>query len=523
MAMRFTLPSIIRTPARRSAAGRGLPLALAWLALVPWYFAPAGRAAEEAGTKPRAAYERTPYALPSESKFEVSGIAVLPDGRAALTLRKGEVWILENPLDDPTRARYRKFASGLHEPLGLTWHQGALYTTQRSEVTRMEDRDGDGVADTYVTVAAGWGLSGNYHEYAYGPVFDPAGNLWVTLNVTIGSPAKLAGHRGGTPLWRGWAMRQAPGGELLPVAAGFRSPFGLGLNAEGDVFATDQQGNWWGTCPLIHVQPGRFYGHADSIPDTRRPESPVKDPGVLPSGLTVVEAAARIPGFALPAVWFPYVKMGQSTTGIICNQTAGAFGPFERQLFIGDFTLAQVNRVFLEKVDGEYQGACFPFLDQMQSAVLQMAFLKDGSMIVGESNRGWNSLGSRSFGLERIRWTGHVPFELQTMEATSDGFRLTFTEPVAAPSSLTPSQFKLSSYTYLYQQAYGSPETATQDVAVDRLKVSADGRVVTLTCSGLRAGFVHQLVLGPLQSASGQSLRYDRAYYTLNRIPAAGR
>lgn len=318
-------------------------------------------------------------------------------------------------------------------------------------------------------------------------------------------------------------MRQAPGGELLPVAAGFRSPFGLGLNAEGDVFATDQQGNWWGTCPLIHVQPGRFYGHADSIPDTRRPESPVKDPGVLPSGLTVVEAAARIPGFALPAVWFPYVKMGQSTTGIICNQTAGAFGPFERQLFIGDFTLAQVNRVFLEKVDGEYQGACFPFLDQMQSAVLQMAFLKDGSMIVGESNRGWNSLGSRSFGLERIRWTGHVPFELQTMEATSDGFRLTFTEPVAAPTSLTPSQFKLSSYTYLYQQAYGSPETATQDVAVDRVKVSADGRVVTLTCSGLRAGFVHQLVLGPLQSASGQSLRYDRAYYTLNRIPAAGK
>ena len=81
-------------------------------------------------------------------------------------------------------------------------------------------------------------------------------------------------------------MRQAPGGELRPVAAGFRSPFGLGINLAGDVFATDQQGNWWGTCPLIHVQPGRFYGHADSIPDTRRPDSPVRDPGPLPAGLT---------------------------------------------------------------------------------------------------------------------------------------------------------------------------------------------------------------------------------------------
>ena len=218
MAMRFTLHSIILATVGRGGASRGFPLVPTGLALLALCLSTVSHAAGEAGTKPRAAYERTPYALPTESKFEVSGIAVLPDGRAALTLRKGEVWILENPLEDPAQARYRKFASGLHEPLGLTWHQGALYTTQRSEVTRMEDRDGDGVADTYVTVAAGWGLSGNYHEYAYGPVFDPAGNLWVTLNVTIGSPAKLAGHRGGTPLWRGWAMRQAPGGELLPVA-----------------------------------------------------------------------------------------------------------------------------------------------------------------------------------------------------------------------------------------------------------------------------------------------------------------
>jgi len=468
------------------------------------------------------AYVRIPYTLPTDTKFEVSGIAVLPDGRAALTLRKGEVWILENPLEDPAKARYSRFASGLHEPLGLTWHQGALYTTQRSEVTRLEDRDGDGVAETYETVARGWGLSGNYHEYAYGPVFDPAGNLWVTLNVTIGNPAKLAGHRGGPPLWRGWAMRQEPGGELKPVAAGFRSPFGLGLNAEGDVFATDQQGNWWGSCPLIHVKPGSFYGHADSIPDTRRPESPVKDPGILPQGLTVVEAAARVAGLTPPAVWFPYVKMGQSTTGLICNLTGGGFGPFERQLFVGDFTLSQVNRVFLEKVDGEYQGACFPFMDQLQSAVLQMAFLKDGSMIVGESNRGWNSLGNRSYGLERIQWTGRIPFEIQTMEARPDGFRLTFTEPLATPATVRPDFFRLSSYTYLYHASYGSPETDTKTVEVLSAKVSLDGRRVDLHCAGLRPGYVHELTLAPLTSTSGQALRYDRAYYTLNRIPRTG-
>ena len=488
-----------------------------------WLVGIALLAPELSGAEPPVPYEVAPYRLPTESKFEVSGIALLPDGRAALTLRKGEIWILENPLDDPARARFRRFATGLHEPLGLTWRDGALYTAQRSEVTRIADRDGDGVADLYETAAKGWGLSGNYHEYAYGPVFDREGNLWVTLNVTIGAPAKIEGHRPAGPLWRGWAMRQAPGGELRPVAAGFRSPFGLGINLAGDVFATDQQGNWWGTCPLIHVQPGRFYGHADSIPDTRRPESPVRDPGPLPAGLTVVEAAERIPGFALPAVWFPYAKMGQSTTGIVCDTTGGAFGPFAGQLFVGDFTLAQVNRVFLEKVEGEYQGACFPFRDQLQSAVLQMAFLRDGSMIVGESNRGWNSLGSRSFGLERIRWTGVVPFELERMEATPDGFRLTFTEPLAAGAPPGPALFTLSSYTYLYRQNYGSPETGTRPVVVEDVALSADRRSVTLRCGGLRPGHVHELVLGALRSASGQALRHDRAYYTLNRIPGRGR
>jgi len=476
------------------------------------------------GTEPAApAYELTPYALPTESKFEVSGIALLPNGRAALTLRKGEIWILENPLEDPARARFSRFATGLHEPLGLTWRDGALYTAQRSEVTRIADRDGDGVADLYETAAKGWGLSGNYHEYAYGPVFDHEGNLWVTLNVTIGAPAKIDGHRPSGPRWRGWAMRQAPGGELLPVAAGFRSPFGLGVNLAGDVFATDQQGNWWGTCPLIHVRPGRFYGHEDSIPETRRPESPVRDPGPLPAGLTVVEAAARIPGFALPAVWFPYAKMGQSTTGIVCDRTGGAFGPFAGQLFVGDFTLAQVNRVFLEQVDGEYQGACFPFQEQLQSAVLQMAFLGDGSMIVGESNRGWNSLGSRSFGLERLRWTGKVPFEIERMEATPDGFRLTFTEPLAGEAVVTPASFTLSSYTYLYRQNYGSPETDPRPVTVEAVAVAADRRSVTLRCDGQRPGHVHELAVGDLRSAGGQPLRHARAYYTLNRIPGGAR
>jgi len=464
-------------------------------------------------------YKRSSYTLPPELKLEASGIAVLPDGRAAIAIRKGEVWLLNNPTGDPAKPDLTLFAGGLHEPLGLTWHEGALYTTQRSEVTRLEDRNGDGVADRYSTAAKGWGISGNYHEYAYGPVFDGDGNLWVTLNVTIGTKLNLPGNRMGDPLWRGWAMRQKPGGKLEPMAAGLRSPFGIGVNAEGDVFATDQQGNWWGTCPLLHLREGKFFGHADSIRDTRRPESPVRDPGELPQDVTMVRAAEQIPGFALPAVWFPYVKMGQSATGIVCDQTGGAFGPFGGQLFVGDFTMALINRVFLEKVNGEYQGACFPFVRGLQSAVLQMAFLADGSMLVGESNRGWNSLGTRSYGLERVAWTGRTPFEILRMEAQTDGFLLTFTEPLDVTRPLGPESFTLTSYTYLYHAKYGSPETDTQKVEVISVEVAPSGRSVRLICTGLRPGYVHELRLGPLQAKDGSTLLHREAYYTLNQIP----
>ena len=214
-------------------------------------------------------YKLVPYELPGKLKLEASGLAVLPDGKLAVAIRKGEIWIA----DDPTQLRptFKRFANALHEPIGLAWRDGALYTTQRSEVTKMRDTNGDGVADEYLTAAKGWGVSGNYHEYAYGPAFDAKGNMWVTLNQTLGKPVEMPGHRDTEFPWRGWSMMQpAEGGPLRPASAGFRSPFGIGTNHVGDVFATDQQGNWWGTNPLIHLRPGVFHGHADALRDVDR-------------------------------------------------------------------------------------------------------------------------------------------------------------------------------------------------------------------------------------------------------------
>jgi len=464
-------------------------------------------------------YKLSTYELPEDLKLEASGLALLPDGKLAISIRKGEVWIADDPTS-PT-PEFTRFASGLHEPLGLAWHDGALYVAQRAEITKLVDSDEDGVADQYLTAGRGWGVSGNYHEYVYGPVFDPEGNMWVTLNQTLGKPVKMKGNNATEYPWRGWSMMKPKDGDkLLPMSAGLRSPSGIGLNAEGDVFATDQQGNWWGTNPLLHLRKGAYHGHADARRDMERPESPVADPGGPPKDITTAQAIEQVPGYTPPTVWFPYNKVGSSPTGLICDQTGGKFGPFEDQLLVGEFTYAAVSRVFLEKVGGEYQGACFKFREGMQSAVFSLAFLEDGSLVMGETNRGWNSLGTRSFGLERLEWTGEVPFEILKMEALSDGFRLTFTKPINPESVANVGDtFQMSSYTYDYHSTYGSDEVDTAELPVAAATVSEDALSLELKVGNLRTGYVHELLTSGIESADGEELLHPNGYYTLNRIP----
>ena len=457
-------------------------------------------------------YRIEKVAVPKELKLEVGGMALRDDGTLALAIRKGEVWILENPeAPNGEKPHFRRFASGLHEPLGLAAKDGDLYLTQRTEVTRLRDRDGDGIADEYWTVANGWGVSGNYHEYAYGPQFDLDGNLWVTLNARIG--------RGivDDSAWRGWSLKIAPDGSWQPVSGGLRSPCGLGRNREGDVFCVDHQGNWVPTCSLIHLQPGVFHGHADALAHCTRPGATFKHPGTIPPDLTVAQASGRVPSFRLPAVWFPYKKMGQGLTDLLLDDCDGRFGPFAGQMFVGEFTLSAVYRVDLEKVGGQYQGACFPFQAGFDCAVMRLAFGRKRSLFCGETNRGWNSLGSRSFGLERVVWSGKTPFELLRMRARPNGFELEFTQPID-PKTLNEAAFRLKSYTYKYHSTYGSPEMDALDLEVTQLE-TLDARRVRLTVKSLRTGYVHELRLGRLRSTGGQNLRHAAAYYTLNAVP----
>ena len=457
-------------------------------------------------------YKLTTIPFPKNLKLEISGMAVLPGDRMAIAIRKGEVWIAEKlSTGQPV---YKRFASGLHEPLGLALHKDDLYTVQRSELTRLRDTDSDGRADEYLTHAKGWGVTGNYHEYAYGPTVDGVGNLWVVLNCSIG--------KGSNPnnQWRGWSLRVKPDGSWEPISGGFRSPSGIGTNLAGDVFATDQQGNWFPTCPLMHVKRGAFHGHADSLQFTSRPEATFKVNLPLPKNLTVAEAAKLIPAYQLPAVWFPYRKMGMSTTDILADSTKGKFGPFAGQLFCGEFTMSFVSRVFLEKVGGEYQGACFRFREGLDCAALRLQWGANGSMYIGQSNRGWNSLGTKSYGLQHLQWTGKTPFEIKKMSAQRDGFHLQFTQSVVTETALNAKSYAVTSYTYPYQSKYGGEPVDVKMHTVRVVGLDASGGVVRLAIDEMRPGYVYELHAPGIRNLSqGKPLLHSAAYYTLNRVP----
>jgi hypothetical protein len=481
-------------------------------------------------TPPAATESRSKHWKPAPEglALEVSGMTALAGQRLAVAIRKGEIWILDGVYQDPPeKVRYHRFATALHEPLGLLHLDDAFYTVQRSELTRIRDRDGDGEADEYLAVAKGWGVTGHYHEYAYGPAIDGDGNLWITLNIGLGLKADQLARTLHEPTldvrqgrWRGWGMKWSPeDGKLAPICAGMRSPSGLGANAAGDMFYTDQQGNWVPTNSLHHMREGAFLHHPETLASMNEPGSPLTGIKEIPGGLRYPQALAAFPQMKPPAVWFPYKKMGQSATDILLDASDGDFGPFAGQFFVGQFTQAGIHRVFLEQVEGAYQGACFPFRSGFASAVLRLAQGEDGSLFVGLSNRGWSSLGTASYGLQRLVWTGETPFEMKELKARPDGFQIVFTQPVDPESASDPQAYRLQCYTYQYHSSYGSDEVDVTPLTIRQATVSDDGLRVDLQVDGCKPLYVHELAAPGVRNRQGQPLLHNQAYYTLNRIP----
>lgn len=467
-----------------------------------------------AGTSP--VYQVTDLPSPP-SKFEtqqIDGLDFLPDGRLVVCLPSGEIFFY-----DTVKTNWSLFAEGLHNPLGVVAiSESELVVSQRPELTRIRDTDGDGKADDFEALSDAFGMSGNYHEFHFTPVRDKDGAYYFALGTGSsgngirpivrgrfderGRPGRM---HASTP-YRGCVLKWTPDGRTVPWAYGLRTPNGLGWDLEGNLFVTDNQGDWVGTSKLFHVKRGRFYGHAASLTWKK---------GFAGAPLeTAPEVLAKMRSRA--AVVFPHGVMANSPTKVLAITPEAKFGPFEGQLLVGEMNQPRIMRVMLEKVGGELQGACIPFIDgaPLRTGVNRLAWAPDGSLYVGHTKHTW--VGNQ--GLQRVEWNGETPFEVRTMELMKEGFRFTFTQPVDKSVAAKKETWPFKRYYYYYHVSYGSPRIDESDVEVDFIDISPDGMTVDVYLKQLKAWHIHEVKIGGLKNASGTPLANTYLVYTLNRL-----
>ena len=490
------------------------------LAAMVMLWAPRSASSDDLGAMWGTAEEESKYyplvdiPIPAEVPMRPGSFEILPDGRLAVGTRRGDVYFISGAFETPPNPVYHLFASGQDEIFGLAWKDGSLTITQFGEVTRLTDTDGDGTADRFDTLSNNWGYAEG-HEFAFGSKHDPEGNIWVALG--------LSGSYKSHNLFRGWAVKVTPDGKMIPICSGLRSPAGVGPNAEGAMFCIESQGPWNGSCSLKHLKPGGFLGHPASYnwyPFAKGMEAPALEPN---SNSRLLVEKKRVKELVPPAVLFPYIKMGRSISGFRLNQTRGKFGPFDNQIFLGDYTLSLIMRATTEKINGVWQGACYPFREGLSTGIMNVEFTPKGQLVAGgfTTNRQWPVRGEKPFAIQRLDWMGKTPFELQEINIRSDGFLLTFTLPVDPVVAAKPETYSLTTYTHIYAAGYGSPEVDHTTPEIDRAEVSQDGMSVKLVVKGIQESHIHDFDLTKMQSRDRQPLLHTRAYYTVNEIPVA--
>lgn len=463
---------------------------------------------------------------------QVGAMETMPDGRLAVAFHRGDVMIY-----DPLAKTWSPFASGLQEPLGmLADKDGSLLVMQRAELTRLRDTDNDGNADEYETVFDDFGMSGNYHEFSYGPARDAQGNLYIVLGVasngapmakeirgefsqigkvdftgmttreTWGKNRNAAGRMYSRVKWRGWVLKLSPDGKSMePFASGFRSPNGIGFDASGRLLITDNQGDWRPTSPLYSVKKGGFHGHPASLVWT--PGWDGKDPYAIP--------VPQLDQMQVPAVgYFPQGELANSPTWPVVIPEGSFPASWSRQTLIGEMNQKNLVRVLEDNVEGVFQAALVPVFNgsPLGMGSNRLAFGKDGSLYVGKTALSW----AGGKGITRVKWKGTAFLSLDQIKARKEGFALRFSQPLDATSLET---LAVTRHTYDYHQAYGAPKKDLTKLDVKNSKLSADGITLTFEIGALKEKYLHLIDMSGLKGRGGEKVLGHKAWYQVIKAP----
>ena len=435
-------------------------------------------------------------ARPNDFLPKVGGMDFMSDGTLAVSVwdPSGAVYLVSNVSSgDPSKIKVKQIASGLAEPLGLKVIHDTIYVMQKQELTRLIDTDHDGIIDEYQCVSNAWPTSANFHEFGFG-LAEKDGDLYATLAIAIqpGGASGLAQMPS-----RGRAVRfDLPSGDLHYVCSGFRTPNGIGIGVDGEIFVADNQGDWLPSSKILHITQDAFFGcrSVDSIGNVNIKDKP-------------------------PVVWLPQDEIGNSpSTPLAIND-----GPYKGQMIHGDVTHGGIKRVFVEKVNGEYQGVVFRFIQGLEAGVNRMTWGPDGALYVGGiGNPGnWQQAGKLWYGLQRLKYNGKPTFEMLAVRAKSDGVEIEFTEPLREGDGWDPADWEVRQWRYVPTKDYGGPKVDNVALHLAAVSVSEDRKKVSLKLDGMKEGHVVYVHMNKAYvSESGLPLWSTEAWYTMNQIPS---
>ncbi len=416
-----------------------------------------------------------PFDNPFGSRMRVCGFDFFSDGRAAITTWNGDVWIVSG-IDDPLRdVRWKRFATGLFDPLGLRIVRDEVYVHGRDGITRLVDRNQDGEADFFACFNHDECVTNAFHEFAFDLQTDAEGNFYTSKGAPVNPGGRgfmtIAPHHG-------TIMKIKHDGSLLEViATGLRAPNGIAVSPDGKVVTSgDNEGTYMPRCRLNWITKPSYY--AGVRPTAQRDDAPEQPD--------------------LPLCWMP-MEIDNSSGGQ-AFVTSAAWGPLQGRLLHLSYGTCSLYLVCKEDRADSVQGGVVRFPLSFASGLMRARFSpKDGQLYVA-GFQGWQTSAAREGCFQRVRFTGKPLRTVTALRTCEKGVYLSFSEPLDATAGMDTDSYGIEIWDYFYSPSYGSPEISIlhperkteqgkrnrDPLPIVAATLSADHRTVFLRVEGMR-------------------------------------
>jgi hypothetical protein len=425
-----------------------------------------------------------PYNNPYGMQIRIGGFDFFKDGKtAAISTWDGDVWLVRNIDEKLENLEWKRFAAGLHEPLGLKIVDDVIYTVADDQITRFHDFNGDDEADFYENFNNDWDLTSGFHAFCFDLHTDKVGNFYFAF----GSPVR-SGGRSFERLGRhhGSIIKISKDGSRLErYATGLRAPNGMGVSPDGQVTSGDNEGTFVPRSPINWMKPGSFHGVVDVAADYDKfkttPTVGERSNG-RPQHLDPTEAPK-------PLAWLP--KGVDNSGGGQVWVTSDRWGPFDKELLHMSYGRSALYLVLKEDKAGQMQGGVVKFPLRFTSSCMRGRFNPHDGQLYVSGLKGWQTNAGKQGGLDRVRFTGKMVAMPKGLRIKSNGIEIDFTAKLDKELAEDRTSYSIRSSNIRWTHGYGSGDQDKKTYEVKAAKLLGDGKTVFLEVPTI--GPAHQM------------------------------